>query len=162
MGLKNWCLPPFSTSGNKVNGQPHVFPVNNSFCPPLAHVGIFPFCHLTSCLICLGMELPLFWKGVTCGQRLKKERKVPRAEQKWSLEETMNMRLEQQPKGQPGKLLGFKVHEPSLTPISLCCLSAVHSPNKDSSSPVQCARQSPRCQDTAVIKKDKASDSKNL
>lgn len=75
----------------------------------------------------------------------------------------MNTRLEQQqPKGQPGKSLGLEVREPSLSPVSLCCFSGVHSPNKASSRPVQHAWQSSRCQDTAVIKKDKTSDSKNL
>lgn len=62
------------------------------------------------------------------------------------------MRLEQQPKGQPGKAVGLEAHEPSLTPTSLCCLSCVHSSNKPSLSPMLYARQPGRCNDTAVIR----------
>lgn len=113
-----WCLPLFSTSRNKVSGQPHAFPVDNSFCLLLVHAGIFPFSHFTSCLIYLGMELPQSWKRE---QSLQKENAQEEQSKCGLWRRPRRGRLEEQPKGQPGKAVGLEVHELSLTLTSLCC-----------------------------------------
>jgi hypothetical protein len=46
-----------------------------------------------------------------------KRKRARRAEQMWTLEEAMNMRLEQQPEGQPGKAVEFEAHESGLPPV---------------------------------------------
>lgn len=48
-------------------------------------------------------------KGSSLGTDIEKGKRGARAEQMWTLEEAMNVRLEQQPKGQPGKAGGLEL-----------------------------------------------------
>lgn len=90
-----------------VNPMPSLLII--AFCLPLVHAGIFPFHCFTSCLICLGIELPLTRKGVTCGHRLKREREL---KSRANMNSGGGHKHEQQPKGQTGKAMQLEAHEP--------------------------------------------------
>ena len=92
-----------------VNPMPSLLII--AFCLPLVHAGIFPFHCFISCLICLGIELLLTRKGVTCGHRLKREREL-KSRANMNPGGGINMRLEQQPEGQTGKAMQLEAHEP--------------------------------------------------